>query len=270
MMYPIVASDLDGTLLTEQHALSPFSQHVLKELTEKGVHFIFATGRHYVDVLQKKNELGIPAFMVTSNGASVHDADGNLILEQNLPAHLVFPILKLGIDEPHVFSHIFQEQDWLINRDDPSTLQWLQEDEFHYQVTDLFTSDPNIVRKVFFTIPDIKYRTALERLKVQIERHFGGQVDVMFSSLFCLDIMKKGVNKGSALQFITERLNHTLKDVIAFGDSMNDYEMLSSVGKGFLMENANPDLKAALPNLPRIGRNSDEAVPHYLHSFYHL
>ncbi|MCK8262340.1 HAD hydrolase family protein, partial [Erwinia amylovora] len=45
-MYRIVASDLEGTLLLPNHTLSPFARETLQLLTAKGIHFIFATGRH--------------------------------------------------------------------------------------------------------------------------------------------------------------------------------------------------------------------------------
>lgn len=269
MKYPIVASDLDGTLLNEKHSLSPFAKNILEKLTAKGIHFIFATGRHYLDVLQRKNEMNIPAYMVTSNGATIHDSKGNLILEQNIPEELVYKLTGLVLDDPIIFTHVFQEKKWFINRHDEATSPFLVDIDFRYHVANLLEIDTSRVHKVFFTITDEKDRPHLERLKKHIEEKFEN-LDLMFSSLLCLDVMLKGVNKGSAIEVVAHLLNHSIKDVIAFGDSMNDYEMLSSVGKGFLMENANPDLKEALPNAPRIGRNSEEAVPHYLNSLYEL
>ena len=52
-MYHVVASDLDGTLLSPAHSLTPYTKETLRLLTiNKGVHFVFATGRHHVDVAQ--------------------------------------------------------------------------------------------------------------------------------------------------------------------------------------------------------------------------
>ena len=49
--------------------------------------------------------------------------------------------------------------------------------------------------------------------------------------------MKKGVNKAETLKKVLKLLNIEPEEVIAFGDSMNDYEMLSLVGKPFIMGN---------------------------------
>ncbi|MGL4920656.1 MAG: HAD hydrolase family protein, partial [Plesiomonas shigelloides] len=60
----------------------------------------------------------------------------------------------------------------------------------------------------------------------------------------------------------------TLADCIAFGDGMNDLEMLSMVGKGCVMQNAHQRLKDALPDAEVIGDNADEAVAHYLRRMF--
>ncbi|WP_176342234.1 HAD hydrolase family protein, partial [Salmonella enterica] len=41
-----------GTLLSPDHTLSPYAKETLKLLTARGIHFVFATGRHHVDVGQ--------------------------------------------------------------------------------------------------------------------------------------------------------------------------------------------------------------------------
>ena len=55
-----------------------------------------------------------------------------------------------------------------------------------------------------------------------------------------------------------------LPGVGAFGDAMNDREMLGLVGRGVIMGNAMGQLKAALPHLPIIGNCKNQAVSHYL------
>lgn len=57
-MYHVVASDLDGTLLSPDHTLSPYAKETLKLLTQRGVHFVFATGRHHIDVAQIRDSPG--------------------------------------------------------------------------------------------------------------------------------------------------------------------------------------------------------------------
>ena len=82
-MYHVVASDLDGTLLSPDHLLTPYAKETLKLLTAEGVHFVFATGRHHIDVGQIRDNLEIKAYMITSNGARGHDTHGNLVFSDD-------------------------------------------------------------------------------------------------------------------------------------------------------------------------------------------
>jgi hydroxymethylpyrimidine pyrophosphatase-like HAD family hydrolase len=47
----------------------PYAKETLKLLTARGVNFVFATGRHHIDVGQIRDNLGIKSYMITSNGA---------------------------------------------------------------------------------------------------------------------------------------------------------------------------------------------------------
>ncbi len=69
-MYQVVASDLDGTLLSRCF-LTPYAKRdALKLLTARGINFVFATVHHYIDVRQIRDNLGIRSYMITSNGAA--------------------------------------------------------------------------------------------------------------------------------------------------------------------------------------------------------
>ena len=87
---------------------------------------------------------------------------------------------------------------------------------------------------------------------------------------WCLEIMNQGVTKASALAHLLESREYELDDCIAFGDGMNDIEMLTEVGRGCMMGNADPRVKAALPHLQQIGLNRDESVATYLRALFNL
>ncbi len=65
------------------------------------------------------------------------------------------------------------------------------------------------------------------------------------SAMDCLEVLPVGCNKGAALAVLSQHLGFTLQECMAFGDAMNDREMLGSVGRGFIMGNAMPQLSRA-------------------------
>lgn len=104
----------------------------------------------------------------------------------------------------------------------------------------------------------------LTRLQIQLYEALGERAHLCFSATDCLEVLPVGCNKGAALTVLTQHLGLSLRDCMAFGDAMNDREMLGCVGSGFIMGNAMPQLRAELPHLPVIGHCRNQAVSHYL------
>ena len=67
----------------------------------------------------------------------------------------------------------------------------------------------------------------------------------LFSSREGADIIEKDASKAEGLKRLCKAWNIPLKNTIAFGDSMNDYEIVTTAGIGVAMGNGHPQLKAA-------------------------
>nr|WP_086939316.1 Cof-type HAD-IIB family hydrolase [Thaumasiovibrio occultus] len=260
-MYKIIASDLDGTLLTPEHKIAPFSRSVLQKLHQRGEHFVFATGRHHEDVAAFRAQVGIPAYMITSNGACVHDSEDNLIFQKTLDPALVRQVVALTAHDDNLIVHIYQADQWLLSHESEEMKAYHKESGHSYVVFDCNNPPTDNVLKVFITHKEHEYLLPYEEKLIAA---LGTNAAIAFSSLTCLEVMAEGVSKGAALQVVAERLGYQLADCVAFGDGMNDYEMLSMAGKGLIMGTAHDRLKAALPNNEVIGNCVDEAVAHYL------
>ncbi|MCC4237248.1 Cof-type HAD-IIB family hydrolase [Vibrio anguillarum] len=259
----IVASDLDGTLLAPNHQLSEFTKQTLQALHQKGFTFIFATGRHHVDVAGIRQLAGIPAYMITSNGARVHDQHDNLMYSKNVPQELVQPVIDVFKQNPDIFVHIYQDESWLLNKEDETLRDFHEESGFSYQVFDVNNAPTEGVAKIFFTHPAQDHEL-LAQFEERLNDIFGDKLNVAFSTPWCLEVMAAEVSKGDALKAVAESLNLTLDNCIAFGDGMNDVEMLSMVGKGLVMGTSHQKVFNALPNNTVIGSNAEDAVAHYL------
>ena len=264
-MYQVVASDLDGTLLSPDHHLTPYAKETLKLLTERGLNFVFATGRHYIDVGQIRDNLGIKSYMITSNGARVHDADGKQVFAHNPDRDIAADLFGIVNDNPDIVTNVYREDEWFMNRHRPEEMRFFKEAVFNYTLYEPGMLEPEGVSKVFFTCNDHETLLPLEQA---INARWGDRVNVSFSTLTCLEVMAGGVSKGHALEAVAKAMGFTLKDCIAFGDGMNDAEMLSMAGKGCIMEGAHQRLKDLHPELEVIGSNADDAVPHFLRDMY--
>ncbi len=59
-----------------------------------------------------------------------------------------------------------------------------------------------------------------------------------------LDVMKAGISKWTAIERLSKIHGIAPEDVIAFGDSPNDKEMIANAGVGVAMGNAVDEVKA--------------------------
>ncbi|RKS86993.1 hypothetical protein DES39_0202 [Orbus hercynius] len=267
-MFHIVASDLDGTLLNSQHSLSAYTKKILQALRKQNINFIFATGRHHIDVAQMRENMAIDAFMITSNGARVHDSQGNLIYSKNVDPNIAAEIAQIAMHEPLIYTHVYRGDEWLINKEDEYSLGYFKDTNFTYQFFDPLDFDTHHIAKIYFSITEDGHHAHLVKVKNRLEAKYGAQISVTFSTLNCLEVMGSQVSKGYALQAVAKQLGFSAQDCIAFGDGMNDFEMLSMAGKGCIMQNASDELKMRLPHLEIIGTNADDAVPHYLNKLF--
>jgi hypothetical protein len=267
-MYKVIATDLDGTLLNSDHQVDPFTVSTVRTLEAQGLHFVIATGRHYCDVAGIRDVLGISPYLVTSNGARVHAPDNSLIFANDLPPAIVQRMVQPQIAGEHgrVIVNLFADQEWLIDRDAPDLLRFHQDSGFTYEVMDLREHDGRDIAKVLY----IGEPADLAQVAANLEREFGDALYVTYSLPDCLEVMTANVSKGRALQVVLERLGVDAARCVAFGDNMNDIDLLETAGHPFMMNNANPDLITRLPNVPRIGNNFEAGVAHHLRKLFEM
>jgi len=258
-----VASDLDGTLLSPNHKLSEFTKATLQELHKKNYTFVFATGRHHVDVTGIREMTGIPAFMVTSNGARVHTPENDLLFSRNVPEDVIQKIINIFINEKDIYIHIYRNNTWLLSQEDEQLRAFHNESGFTFELFDARKAPTDGVSKVFFTHRH-KNHDVLAEYETKLNSLFGQYVTIAFSTPWCLEVMGLGVSKGHALKIVSESIGQSLTNCIAFGDGMNDIEMLSMANKGLVMKTAHEKVLNTLTMIERIGSCADDAVAHYL------
>ncbi|ADV33956.1 cof-like hydrolase [Candidatus Blochmanniella vafra str. BVAF] len=266
-MFCVVVSDLDGTLLTPSNQLTYFTRKILKLLVSNfRVHFILATGRHYVNVTAIRNYLDIHDYIITANGSRIHNSDSKLIASYDLDLDIIYDLLQMTQYDLKIVTNVCKHDGtWVVSRypyNNTSIFRNFVSYNEIYEKKVFFCSD---VSKIYFTSENCQELCFLEK---RITERWGARVNVSFSFPTCLEVMPGGISKGFALEQVVNLLGYRLKDCISFGDGMNDQEMLSMTGKGCIMYNAQKRLKDSLPLLEVIGSNADEAVPHYLKDMY--
>lgn len=259
-MYKAVICDLDGTLLNSKHTISEYTKTIISKIHAKGVKVFIATGRHHRDAVAFKRMLGLDSFLITSNGAKIHDEHDNEIFSHNIPADLASEIISFPMGEEFHRS-IYQNDLWFVEEELEEAEEFHKESGFTHTKKDFNEISGEEVTKFFYICNDSeKLRTFEEGV---IEK-FKGKLNVTLSQINCLELMQRGVSKGTAIKEILAKEGISIGEAVAFGDGLNDLDMLSTVGKGLIMGNCNYKLQEALPDHEVIETNDEDGVAKYL------
>ena len=93
--FKVIISDLDGTLLNNEHQISEYTKTIFQQLHEEKYLIIVATGRHHLDAMPLLKDLGCPFYLVTSNGARIHSPIKELIYSFDIKSDAIKSILDL-------------------------------------------------------------------------------------------------------------------------------------------------------------------------------
>ena len=81
-MYKLLALDLDGTVLRNDHALNPHIKQVVQEIKEH-CHVVIVTGRHHTAAKPYHAELGLTTPIICCNGTYIYDYKTDSVLKEN-------------------------------------------------------------------------------------------------------------------------------------------------------------------------------------------
>jgi Cof subfamily protein (haloacid dehalogenase superfamily) len=256
----VIISDLDGTLLNQHHVISDYTRSVFQELHQQDYLIVVATGRHHLDAMPLVERLGVPLYLVTSNGARIHSPEKELLFSINMDSQTVKSILDLDID-PDITTVLFKEEVWQTNIHNEKLNSFSKEVTYHRELVNFGELEDFEAIKIFFTHENQEKLIAVRDL---ILKHHPESFNHAFSLPICLEFMDKAVDKSHAIAKILEKENLDFSHAVSFGDGFNDELMLVTTGKGLIMGNAPETLKNKLSHLEVIATNHEDGVAKYL------
>ena len=261
----LIAFDLDGTLLNEKSKITSFTQETLKKIVNKNIKIAIATGRHFLDVKNIKENLGLDFYLITSNGARVHNQKYQQIHANDIENNLLNDIVKLNLDEKYDSRiNLYYQDSWQVGSVNKIFQEHAKKISINYKVFDKNNLQKDSVKKIFY----VGNYHKLLKMQEELKDHFVNQIELTFSSLDCLEIMAKGTSKANGLDIILKLENFGFENTMAFGDGLNDYQMLKSVQKALIMDNADPLLKKNLDQVEVIKSNKEDGVAQYLKKYF--
>ena len=258
-----ICLDLDGTLLNDDKKISDRNLRALRYLNAKGIRIIIATGRQYPSAKALLRSLGFPVFIIYSNGAGVRcTGDDHLLLSHYIREETYWRVLELqkGIPLGLMINVDYYEQGpdavWLDGLFSPYAYSYSKRN--HLRLQTILTVDD-----YYDKILSIVFIGRMENL-FQMEKRILGDSDLHCnchvmkseSDISLFELMDPEGEKGNILEELSCHLGFSVKDVVAFGDNMNDIGMLKRSGLGIVMRNG---VKEIWPYADRITSHSNNA-----------
>ena len=247
-MYRIVASDMDGTFLTEEHVLPQANIDAVLRMRELGVLFVPASGRPMPSILYTIRDLPPEAlegsYVLSYNGGVVHKVGNPEPLYANtLPFEVVDRIFQWGLTQDVGF-HVYEtggkvwghrmaqeEVDYLVG-----SMEW---EPIGGDSIEFLRDVP--ISKILLTHEGLDF---LEDLRARVPEEVSAGTSTTISSRRYLEFNPQGVSKGTGIKWLADYLGIDIADVIGCGDALNDLEMIETVGCGVVVANATDDVRA--------------------------
>ena len=239
-MIKLIFSDMDGTLLTSENKLPAGFDETMAELKRRGVIFCPASGRQYFSLLKSFEKYADEFLFLAENGTLVMHREIE-IFSCPIDRKAVDRILEVTEPLKNILRVWCGKKDAYIRKehDTPAFQAELGKYYTHNAVVDSFEEiDDTPIKVAMFDVTGNADKNIYNYLG-----EFYENLQVVLSSDYWVDLMTKGINKGEAVRNVQRILNVKPEECAAFGDYMNDYEMIQAVGYGFAMANAHPELK---------------------------
>lgn len=232
----LLVFDLDGTLLDSFHRVPADVRSLLFALRDKGIETTLATGRPFAAVQSFIHELELHLPLITFNGALVATPDGQALVARHLPLSAAQTILGL-LENTSAANHLYlypTDDAFCTDQEGAASELIREKDQMACRVVGslpTLLTDANCDPVKMFSIGP---RDELERVKTAVQ-HAEPSVTCVFSEYDMLEFLGPDVNKGTALRVLCDAIGIARESVIAFGDNMNDFEMLRTAGTGVAM-----------------------------------
>ncbi len=252
-MIRLVATDLDGTLLGSDGTIPPGNVAAVTEAHAAGVDIVIATGRpvrwlHCLEPIAR-----LHPYVIASNGAVLYDLAEERVLRRHVfgPAAVADLTEAIRADLPGVLFGLERGDLFGLEHGSPS-------DHAHFPGV-LHLDLPELIAAVSPVVKLLVYSrdASCDALAAAVTPLVAGRATVTTSLVHdafgMVELSLPGVTKAATLADLAESLGVPAEDAVAFGDMPNDRAMLEWAGRGFVMADGHPALRARFPSAGEAG-----------------
>lgn len=251
----LLATDMDGTLLTSARQISAENLDAIRYFTDNGGRFTICTGRARSAAELCTKLLPINAPVVLLNGAVVYDYTKQKLLHMTGMPDTIFSIVKETADQfPELGIEIFLYDKIYICRTSAETRR-------HFEMLPVPViqksldqiEPPQYWGKVNFT-QSFDY---LNEVRAYLKA-YSDEYSMSSSAPYFYEVTNKDDNKGTAVCRVAQEIGVDYENLYTVGDNFNDLPMLRAAKLGFAPGNAEPEVCEAADVV--VGSNDEHAL----------
>ena len=255
MNVKLIAFDLDGTLLDDDKHLPPENLAALQAAHAQGIFLVPATGRILKALPEELLAPGLFRYFIFANGALVYDLqEQQALYRARIEPELAVRLCTYMDTLPVLYDCYRGDCGYMT--------QWMYD-----RAPEFFETEPHIlklIKSLRRPVPELKQKILEDRLPLEkLQMFFRPEhmderarqlelVPQLFPELIASSSLRNNIEinsaragKGNALRALCEKLDLDTSESVAFGDGLNDADMLRAAGRGCAMQNAVPAVKEA-------------------------
>lgn len=239
----VIVMDMDGTLLNDDKKVTEYTKNVLRDMKKRGMRIGIASGRPIIGVKRTVENLGISdiiQFMIASNGAELFDVEDKEKKDfYKLDVDTIFEI----IDEYEQFDlnpYVYQGEDCYAARNDSTIERAARNNHLGIHLCDMKKEVTTPQSKLVLSTPPEK----MESVEKFYEEHKSEKYRAFKSQADMFEFVHPKLSKVYGIRYYCEKYGYDISQVVAFGDTTNDLEMVRDCGTGVCMCNGTDDVKA--------------------------
>ena len=255
-MIKLIAFDLDGTVFDDHKRIRPATRRMLEKAAGRGIEIVPATGRPYKGLCSEVERLRGVRYVLTTNGGGIYERETGACIYQDCMRLEELLSLLSRLDELDVMADAFVQGDSYMTRSKVPLIDRIDGPE---EIKDYIRRSRTVVEDQVATLRE--RGDDVEKLTINFASDGSGRrIDYdkawriledfsgfhpVSGGMKNIEVTAEGVSKASALLWLGEYLGIKPEEMIAFGDSGNDIDMLQAAGIGVAMGNAEEEAKAA-------------------------